>query len=144
MRYRDNGEIRQLHLSNFALCVMMLSMSHRITHMDVVIIGAGAAGLFASSIAAARGKSVLLLDHRKKVAEKIRISGGGRCNFTNIHCRPEHFISNNNPDFVKSALAGYTPDDFITLVQRYGFRFMKKNLASYSVMIAHNISLICC
>ena len=127
MRYQDNGEIRQLHLSNSALCVMMLSMSHRITNMDVVIIGAGAAGLFAASIAAARGKSVLLLDHHRKIAEKIRISGGGRCNFTNIHCSPEHFIS-NNPHFVKSALAGYTPDDFITLVQRYGIPFHEKKL----------------
>jgi predicted Rossmann fold flavoprotein len=94
---------------------------------DVVIIGAGAAGLFAASIAAARGKSVLLLDHRKKVAEKIRISGGGRCNFTNIHCGPQHFIS-NNPHFVKSALAGYRPADFIQLVERYSIPFHEKKL----------------
>ena len=96
-------------------------------HKDVVIIGAGAAGLFAASIAAARGKTVVLLDHRKKIAEKIRISGGGRCNFTNIHSAPQHFIS-SNPHFVKSALAGYTPDDFINLVQRYGIAFHEKKL----------------
>ena len=96
-------------------------------HKDVVIIGAGAAGLFAASIAAARGKSVMLMDHRKKIAEKIRISGGGRCNFTNIHCRPEHFIS-NNPHFVKSALAGYRPADFVQLVERYGIPYHEKKL----------------
>lgn len=96
-------------------------------HKDVVIIGAGAAGLFGASIAAARGKSVVLMDHRKKIAEKIRISGGGRCNFTNIHCRPEHFIS-NNPHFVKSALAGYRPADFIQLVERYGIHYHEKKL----------------
>lgn len=96
-------------------------------HKDVVIIGAGAAGLFAASIAAARGKSVVLLDHRTKIAEKIRISGGGRCNFTNIHCGPEHFIS-NNPHFVKSALASYQPEDFIQLVERYGIPYHEKKL----------------
>ena len=100
-------------------------MKHQ--QIDVVIIGAGAAGLFAASIAAARGKSVLLLDHREKIAEKIRISGGGRCNFTNIHSCPEHFIS-RNPHFVKSALAGYTPEDFISLVRRYGIPFHEKKL----------------
>jgi len=96
-------------------------------HKDVVIIGAGAAGLFAASIAAARGKSVVLLDHRTKIAEKIRISGGGRCNFTNIHCGPEHFIS-NNPHFVKSALASYQPEDFVQLVERYGIPYHEKKL----------------
>jgi predicted Rossmann fold flavoprotein len=69
----------------------------------------------------------LLIDHRQKVAEKIRISGGGRCNFTNIHSSPDHFIS-NNPHFVKSALAGYTPDDFIALVRQYGIGFHEKKL----------------
>jgi len=96
-------------------------------HKDVVIIGAGAAGLFAASIAAARGKSVMLMDHRKKIAEKIRISGGGRCNFTNIHSAPQHFIS-NNPHFVKSALAGYRPADFVQLVERYGIPYHEKKL----------------
>jgi predicted Rossmann fold flavoprotein len=105
----------------------MAIMKNRMINMDVVIIGAGAAGLFAASIAAARGKSVLLIDHRQKVAEKIRISGGGRCNFTNIHSSPDHFIS-NNPHFVKSALAGYTPDDFIALVRQYGIGFHEKKL----------------
>ncbi len=98
---------------------------NRDVHKDVVIIGAGAAGLLAASIAAARGKSVLLLDHRQKIGEKIRISGGGRCNFTNMYSRPDNFIS-ANPHFVKSALAGYTPDDFIALVERYGIAFHEK------------------
>lgn len=94
---------------------------------DVVVIGAGAAGLFFAGIAASRGKSVLLIDHRARVAEKIRISGGGRCNFTNIHSNPENFIS-RNPHFAKSALAGYTPEDFIGLVRRHRIPFHEKKL----------------
>lgn len=95
--------------------------------VDVVVIGAGAAGLFFSGIAASRGKSVLLIDHKDRVAEKIRISGGGRCNFTNIHSGPENFIS-QNPHFPKSALAGYTPLDFIELVKQYRIPFHEKKL----------------
>jgi predicted Rossmann fold flavoprotein len=94
---------------------------------DVIVIGAGAAGLFFAGIAAARGKSVLLIDHRSKVAEKIRISGGGRCNFTNRYCGPDNFIS-RNPHFAKSALAGYSADDFIRLVEGYGIPFHEKKL----------------
>ncbi|MGB1552950.1 MAG: NAD(P)/FAD-dependent oxidoreductase, partial [Candidatus Puniceispirillaceae bacterium] len=94
---------------------------------DVAIIGAGAAGLFCAGIAASRGQKVLLIDHRRKVAEKIRISGGGRCNFTNIHCRPENFLS-SNPHFVKSALASFTPQDFIALVERYHISYHEKKL----------------
>ena len=94
---------------------------------DSVVIGAGAAGLFYASIAASRGKSVLLLDHRERVAEKIRISGGGRCNFTNRHCGPDNFIS-GNPHFVKSALAGYSAYDFISLVEDYGIAYHEKKL----------------
>ena len=95
--------------------------------LDVVVIGAGAAGLFFSGIAAQKGKSVLLIDHRAKVGEKIRISGGGRCNFTNIHCGPENFLS-NNPHFAKSALAGYSPQDFIELVKSHDISFHEKKL----------------
>ena len=94
---------------------------------DAVILGAGAAGLFAAGIAAQRGLTVLLIDHAKAPGEKIRISGGGRCNFTNIHTRPEAFLS-ENPHFAKSALARYTAEDFIALVRRHGIAFHEKTL----------------
>lgn len=92
---------------------------------DIIIIGAGAAGLMCGAVAGARGKSVLILDHAQKPGEKIRISGGGRCNFTNIYCGPDNFIS-QNPHFAKSALSRYTPYDFIDLVQRYNIDFHEK------------------
>ncbi len=92
---------------------------------DIIIIGAGAAGLMCGAVAGARGKSVLIIDHAEKPGEKIRISGGGRCNFTNIHCRPENFIS-QNPHFCKSALSRYSPADFIDLVRRYKIDFHEK------------------
>ena len=95
--------------------------------VDVVIVGAGAAGLMCAFQSSQRGLSVILIDHSKKLAEKIRISGGGRCNFTNIHTRPEAFLS-HNPHFVKSALARYTPDDFIALVKRHDIAFHQKKL----------------
>jgi predicted Rossmann fold flavoprotein len=94
---------------------------------DVAIIGAGAAGLFCASLAAAQGWKTVLIDHRQKVAEKIRISGGGRCNFTNLHSQPENFLS-NNPHFVKSALARFTPQGFIALVERYNIPYHEKKL----------------
>lgn len=94
---------------------------------DVIIVGAGAAGLMCAAAAARRGRSVLVLDHAKKIAEKIRISGGGRCNFTNLHCAPDRFIS-ANPHFCKSALSRYTPQDFIALVDRYGIAWHEKTL----------------
>jgi len=93
---------------------------------DVVVVGAGAAGLFCAGRAGQRGLRVLLLDHATKVAEKIRISGGGRCNFTNLGCSPAQFLS-SNPDFCRSALARYTPQDFIALVQRHGIAFHEKH-----------------
>lgn len=92
---------------------------------DVIIIGAGAAGLMCAAAAGARGRKVLLLDHAKKAGEKIRISGGGRCNFTNIYSGPKNFIS-QNPHFCKSALSRYTPQDFIDLVDRYGIAWHEK------------------
>jgi len=92
---------------------------------DVVIIGAGAAGLMCGAVAGARGRKVLILDHADKPGEKIRISGGGRCNFTNVNCTPKNFISKNK-HFCKSALAGYTPEDFIDLVKSHGIPFHEK------------------
>ena len=86
---------------------------------DVIIIGAGAAGLMCGAVAGRRGKSVILIDHAERMGEKIRISGGGRCNFTNLHCTPDNFIS-QNPHFAKSALSRYTQYDFIYLVERHG------------------------
>lgn len=92
---------------------------------DVIIIGAGAAGLMCAGRAVQRGLSVLVLEHAKRPGEKIRISGGGRCNFTNIHCTYKNFIS-QNPHFARSALARYTPQDFINLVERYSIAWHEK------------------
>jgi predicted Rossmann fold flavoprotein len=96
-------------------------------NFDVIILGAGAAGLMCALTAGQRGKSVLLLDHAEKVGKKILISGGGRCNFTNIHTVPERFIS-ANPHFAKSALAGYRPADFIALVEKHRIAWHEKTL----------------
>ena len=97
---------------------------------DVVVIGAGAAGLFCAGVAGQRGRKVLLLDHGEKVAEKIRISGGGRCNFTNrdldVRAPQKHFLS-GNPNFCRSALSRYTPQDFMALVQKHGIPFHEKH-----------------
>jgi predicted Rossmann fold flavoprotein len=93
---------------------------------DAVVIGAGAAGLFCAAIAGQRGLKVLLIDHYPKIAEKIRISGGGRCNFTNRDVTPVNFIS-ENPHFCKSALARYSSKDFIALVQRHRIAFHEKH-----------------
>ena len=93
---------------------------------DVVVIGAGAAGLFCAGLAGQRGLKVLLLDHSEKVAEKIRISGGGRCNFTNRDTTPAQFLS-ENPNFCRSALSRYTPQDFMELLQRYHITFHEKH-----------------
>jgi len=95
--------------------------------VDVLIIGGGAAGLMCGRVAGARGRSVLILDHAKKAAEKIRISGGGRCNFTNLHSGPAAFLSNNR-HFCKSAFSRYTQDDFIALVKQHGIAFHEKKL----------------
>lgn len=96
-------------------------------HFDAIVIGAGAAGMMCAAQAGQRGKSVLLIDHYRKLGEKIRISGGGRCNFTNIHARPENYLS-QNPHFCRSALARYTPQDFIKLVEKHGIRYHEKTL----------------
>ncbi|TNF62366.1 MAG: NAD(P)/FAD-dependent oxidoreductase [Burkholderiales bacterium] len=100
------------------------------TEFDVVVIGAGAAGLFCAGIAGQRGLKVLVLDHSAKVAEKVRISGGGRANFTNRDLDPRqphrHFVG-GNPQFCRSALSRYTPADFIALVQKHGIPFHEKH-----------------
>jgi hypothetical protein len=93
---------------------------------DVIVLGAGAAGLFCAGVAGQRGLRVLLIDHAQKTAEKIRISGGGRCNFTNRGTAAEHFIS-RNPDFCRSALARYTPTDFTALLARHGIGWHEKH-----------------
>jgi len=94
---------------------------------DVIIVGAGAAGMMSAIEAGKRGRKVLLIDHAKKIGEKIRISGGGRCNFTNIHTHPSKFIS-NNPKFVISALSQYTQNDFIDLIKKHNIKFHEKKL----------------
>ncbi|MEB3042723.1 NAD(P)/FAD-dependent oxidoreductase [Rhizobium mulingense] len=94
---------------------------------DVIVIGAGAAGMMAAIRAGKRGRSVVVLDHARAPGEKIRISGGGRCNFTNIHAGPKNFLS-ANPHFCKSALARFTPADFIAMVERHGIAWHEKTL----------------
>ena len=94
---------------------------------DVIILGGGAAGLMCALEAGKRRRRVAVLERNGRIGKKILISGGGRCNFTNIHCRPENFIS-ANPHFAKSALAAYTPHDFIALVEKHGIRFHEKTL----------------
>jgi predicted Rossmann fold flavoprotein len=92
---------------------------------DVIILGAGAAGLMCAAVAGQRGRSVLLLEQARQPGEKIRISGGGRCNFTNLHTTPVNFLS-DNPRFCNSALSGYTQRDFIALVEAYGIAYHEK------------------
>ena len=94
---------------------------------DVIVIGAGAAGLMCSIEAGKRGKSVCLIEHSSKIAEKIRISGGGRCNFTNLYSNPSNFLSNNK-HFCKSAFAKYTQSDFINLIKKYNIDYYEKKL----------------
>ena len=93
---------------------------------DVAVIGAGAAGMMCAAVAGQRGKRVVLIDHAEKLAEKIRISGGGRCNFTNLDTTPQNFLS-QNPHFCKSALSRYTPKDFIDLIKRHAIPFHEKH-----------------
>lgn len=93
---------------------------------DVAVIGAGAAGMMCASVAGQRGKSVVLIDHAEKLAEKIRISGGGRCNFTNLDTNPQNFLS-QNPHFCRSALSRYTPQDFLALMKRYAIPYHEKH-----------------
>ncbi len=94
---------------------------------DVIVLGGGAAGLMCAIEAGKRGRKVVVLEHADRIGKKILISGGGRCNFTNLYCHPENFIS-ANPHFCKSALARYTPDDFIALVRKHGIAYHEKKL----------------
>src|SRR5271154_2781570 len=94
---------------------------------DALILGGGAAGLMCAIEAGKRGRRIALLEHAERIGKKILISGGGRCNFTNLRCGPENFIS-ANPHFAKSALARYTPADFIALVERHGIAYHEKTL----------------
>jgi predicted Rossmann fold flavoprotein len=94
---------------------------------DALILGGGAAGLMCAIEAGKRGRRVAVLERSDRLGKKILISGGGRCNFTNLHCRPENFLS-SNPHFAKSALACYTPADFIALVEKYGIPYHEKTL----------------
>ncbi len=98
-----------------------------VSDYDAIILGAGAAGLFCAATAGQRGKRVLLLDHNDAPGKKILISGGGRCNFTNLHTAPDRYLS-ANPHFAKSALARYTPADFIKLVDSHGIAWHEKTL----------------
>ena len=93
---------------------------------DVAVIGAGAAGMMCAAVASARGKRVVLLDHASRLAEKIRISGGGRCNFTNVNAGPANFLS-ENPNFCRSALSRYTPQDFLALVKKHRIAYHEKH-----------------
>jgi len=98
-----------------------------IRRYDVIVLGAGAAGLFCAAEAGKRGRRVVVLERSERAGKKILISGGGRCNFTNIYCQPENFLS-SNPHFAKSALARYTPADFIALVEKHGIPYHEKTL----------------
>src|SRR5208282_1086777 len=98
------------------------------THsFDALVLGGGAAGLMCAIEAGKRGRRVAVLEHSDRLGKKILISGGGRCNFTNLHCQPENFIS-SNPHFAKSALARYSPQDFIALVEKHGIPYHEKTL----------------
>jgi len=94
---------------------------------DVIVIGAGAAGMMCALTAAQRGRKVVILDHYAKLAEKIRISGGGRCNFTNLNTKPDNYLS-HNPHFCRSALSRYTPQHFIALLDKHGIGYHEKTL----------------
>src|SRR6266496_1946930 len=101
--------------------------SRTVLQFDAIVIGAGAAGLMCAIEAGKRGRRVAVLEHAEQLGKKILISGGGRCNFTNLLCRPENFLS-SNPHFAKSALARYTPDDFIALVEKHRIPYHEKTL----------------
>jgi predicted Rossmann fold flavoprotein len=103
------------------------SPGNRMQNFDVAVLGAGAAGMMCALEAGRRGRRVLLLDHAERVGKKILISGGGRCNFTNVHCRAENFLS-ENPHFAKSALARFTPADMIAMIEQHGIRYHEKTL----------------
>jgi len=104
--------------------------SPTLQHYDVIVIGGGASGMFCALTAGQRGKRVRLLEHNERLGKKVEISGGGRCNFTNIHAAAQNYISENH-DFCKSALARYTPWDFISLVEKHGIAYHEKKLGQF-------------
>src|SRR6202020_2117844 len=107
--------------------------------VDVAVLGAGAAGMMCALEAGRRGRRVMVFDHAEKIGKKILISGGGRCNFTNIHARAENFLS-DNPHFAKSALARFTPSDIIAMVEKHGIRYHEKTLGQlFCDRSAHDI-----
>jgi predicted Rossmann fold flavoprotein len=110
-----------------ALAFEVRALSDAIHYFDVLVLGAGAAGLMCAIEAGKRGRRVAVLERADRPGKKILISGGGRCNFTNLHCRPEDFLS-ANPHFAKSALARYTPSDFIALVEKHRIPYHEKTL----------------
>ena len=112
-------------------------------HFDVIVIGAGAAGMMCAAGAGQRGRRVLVIDHATKLAEKIRISGGGRCNFTNLDVGIANYLS-RNPQFCRSALSRYTPGHFIELVNRHGIAGTSGSTASCSATTRPRTSLTCC
>jgi len=110
-----------------------------IHNFDALILGAGAAGLMCAIEAGKRGKRVAVIERSATPGKKVLISGGGRCNFTNIHCRPENFLS-ANPHFAKSALARYTPQDFLALVEKHKILWHEKKLGQlFCDRSAHDI-----
>src|SRR5271170_6201202 len=108
-------------------------------YFDALVLGGGAAGLMCAIEAGKRGRRVAVLEHADRLGKKILISGGGRCNFTNLHCQPENFIS-SNPHFAKSALVRYTPADFIALIEKHGIPYHEKMLGQlFCDRSAHDI-----
>ena len=122
--FSEGGAFRRMGPGNGIFLLPMISSHQR---YDALILGAGAAGLMCAIEAGKRGRRVAVLERAERPGKKILISGGGRCNFTNIHCAPENFIS-SNPHFAKSALARYTPADFIALVEKHRIPYHEKTL----------------
>src|SRR5467141_1621917 len=116
-------------------------LPHTAVHkFDAVVLGAGAAGLLCAIEAGKRGRRIAVLERADRAGKKILISGGGRCNFTNLYCQPKHFIS-ANPHFAKSALARYTPADFVALVEKHRIPYREKTLGQlFCDRSAHDIT----
>ena len=108
--------------------VDVIAESGSTTEVDVIVIGGGAAGLFCARTAGLRGRRVVVLEHNSRCGNKILISGGGRCNFTNLGATPANYVTHGSPHFLKSAFARYTPQDFLALVERHGIRWHEKKL----------------
>jgi predicted flavoprotein YhiN len=96
--------------------------------VDAIIVGGGAAGLFCARTAGLRGRTIVVLEHNARLGNKILISGGGRCNFTNIGSTAAYYVTSGSPNFVKSALARFTPAEFLALVERHGIQWHEKKL----------------